>query len=267
MASKTIVFITGANTGLGYEVVKALYASSKPYEIIVGARSSEKSSAAIEKLKSEVPSSSSTLSSATVDVASDSSIEAVGKDLSSRHDRLDVLINNAGASFDGAIAAGKLSVREAWNAGWDTNVTGTHILTNTLAPLLLKSSEPRLLFITSGTSNLKSTEDTTFRLSMAPEKGWPKPMAFPIASYRSAKTGMNMMAREWERCLRNDGVKVHIISPGMLATGLANGDAATMRKMGAEEPNVGGEFIRDVVQGARDDDKGLIVMRGGVQPW
>jgi NAD(P)-dependent dehydrogenase (short-subunit alcohol dehydrogenase family) len=163
-----------------------------------------------------------------------------------------------------------MSTREAWNASWDVNVTGTYVLTEHLVPLLLKSKSalgPRLFFITSGTSPLANTEDLSNRLSTAPPAGWPKTtMGKFVTSYRSSKTGMNMMAREWERMLRNDGVKVFIISPGLLATGLG-GDTEMLRKMGAEEPEVGGRFVKDVVEGKRDQDAGKAINRAGIQPW
>jgi NADP-dependent 3-hydroxy acid dehydrogenase YdfG len=55
MADKHIVLITGANTGLGLEVVKALYKSDLPYEIILGARSVDKANQAIASVKEEQP--------------------------------------------------------------------------------------------------------------------------------------------------------------------------------------------------------------------
>lgn len=163
-----------------------------------------------------------------------------------------------------------MSMRDAWNKAWDINVAGTQVMTHTFVPLLLKSSDPRLMFIASGTSTLTGTEDTEFRLNVAPVAGWPKPAGFSVASYRSSKTGMNMMMREWARTLRNDGVKVFCISPGFLATGLGGvpGGRETLLKMGAEEPYLGGEFIRDVVEGKRDKDAGKVIGRGDkVQPW
>jgi len=91
---------------------------------------------------------------------------------------------------------------------------------------LLNSSDPRLLFLTSGTSTVTETENMTTptmqRINGSPPAGWPKePMVNWITSYRSAKTGLNMLMREWYRILKNDGVKVWCISPGFLATGLA----------------------------------------------
>ena len=60
MASdKKIVFITGANTGLGFEVVRALAKSSNAYEVIVGCRRPEAGQKAIELVNAETSSTTS----------------------------------------------------------------------------------------------------------------------------------------------------------------------------------------------------------------
>jgi NAD(P)-dependent dehydrogenase (short-subunit alcohol dehydrogenase family) len=156
-------------------------------------------------------------------------------------------------------------MRETWNKSWNVNTTGTHILIHTFVPLLLKSLHPRLLFITSGTSTLAESENTTTAMNKSPTKGWPK-QAHAIAAYRSSKTGMNMMMREWPRILREDGLKVWCISPGFLTTGLG-GDQEMNKQMGAEDPTLGTSFVRDVTEGTRDQDVGKVVHRNGIQPW
>ncbi len=163
-------------------------------------------------------------------------------------------------------------MREMWNKSWDVNVTGTYILTHTLIPLLLKSSDPRILFITSGTSTLAETTNLAVPVNKSPgEKGWPKDVnnftGVGIPAYRAAKTGLNMMMREWLRVLKDDGVKCWCVSPGMLATGLGMGDPAFLKKLGALEPSVGADFVRSVVEGERDEMIGLAVRKAGVQPW
>ena len=75
------------------------------------------------------------------------------------------------------------------------------------------------------------------------------------------------MAREWERELRNDGVKVFLINPGLLATGLGGYGHEQMRKFGAGEPEEGGALVRDAVEGKRDADAGKVIMKAGLQPW
>ncbi|KAH8750847.1 hypothetical protein F5883DRAFT_608702 [Diaporthe sp. PMI_573] len=278
MASdKKIILVTGANTGLGYEVVKALYATDVPYELVIGTRSLHKGEEAIATLKTEVPSSPSTLSTLQVDLASDASLEAAVKTLTDKYGRIDALINNGGASFDGHLRDGKMSIREAFNTSWDTNVSGTHVLTSLAVPLLLKSSDPRLMFVTSGTSSISETEPENWgswrtlmlsRINASPDKGWPKGGELnPITSYRSTKAGLNMLMREWVRILKNDGVKVWAISPGFLATGLGGVGKDQLLKMGALEPYVGGEFIRNVVQGNRDQDTGKVIRSNTIQSW
>lgn len=158
MADKHIILITGANTGLGLEVVKALYKSDVPYEIILGSRSVEKANEAITAVKQEFPTSKSNLSPVQVDVSSDDSIRRAFEHVKSQHGRLDTLLNNAGASFDYAASQGEMTLREAFNATWDVNVSGTHVMTHEFTPLLLKSANPRLMFVTSGTSALTETE-------------------------------------------------------------------------------------------------------------
>lgn len=225
--NSTIVFITGANTGLGYEAVKALCKTNNPYTILLGCRSVSKGETAIKSLQSEVPGTKSTITPIQADVESDDSIQAAFDTISKQYGRVDVLINNAGAGFDTEMQEGKLSPREGWNKAYNINVTGTYIMTSTFVPLLLKASAPRLLFITSGTSSLIETEKfdnpALQRINASPAAGWPKAAGpNPIVSYRSSKTGMNMMVRDWVRVLKEDKVKVFCISPGFLATGLNN---------------------------------------------
>lgn len=260
---------------LGYETVKALYKSNTAYEILLGSRSVEKGDKAIKQLQSEHSSSKSSLVNVQIDIESDDSIKALYNHVSDTYGRLDILLNNAGAQLDHQIDFDDISsIRAMWNKSWDVNVAGTQVMTYVFVPLLLKSKAPRLLFITSGTSPLKSTEDPNFAVNKPPAAGWPKGEPNRIAAYRATKCGLNMMYREWVKTLSADGVKVIAVSPGMLATGLAGaGKEDVLRKMGALEPEVGGQFVASVVQGERDADAGLVVRQVGkqyptpIQPW
>ncbi|KAH2766173.1 hypothetical protein KXW10_008248 [Aspergillus fumigatus] len=242
LASK-IVLITGANTGIGFQVVRALCNSTQTYSIIVGGRSPAKVHSAIRAIQSEFTNCQSQLYPLQIDLESDDSIKHASEDISTKFGRLDALVNNAGAWFD-AQANATMTERQMWAKTWDVNVTGTHLLTSALMPLLLKSPDPRLLFVTSGAARLAGTDDLRLPINRSPPAGWPKPAGITATAYRSAKTGLSMVLREWGRILKNDGVKIWGIAPGYLATGLGGGTAEEMKKNGAEDADVAGPFIR-----------------------
>lgn len=269
MTDKTIVLITGANTGLGLEIVKSLYANfAKHYHIILGARSIDKANEAIASVQQSQASkdSQTTFEAVQIDLESDASISAAYEHIKATHPRIDALVNNGGAAFDNEMTSGRLTAREAWNKAYDVNVSGTQVMTTTFVPLLLESSDPRLIFVTSGLSTLEGARDPNSPRYMVPPAGWPKPAGLSFIAYRSSKTALNMLMIDWDRILKNDGVKVWCISPGLLATGLG-GNPEALKKIGAEDPVVGGNFVRDVLEGKRDSDTGKVINRGGVQPW
>lgn len=265
MASSRVVLITGANTGIGLEAVKALLRSDRRYHILLAGRDINRAHAAAKHSSAEIP-SKSTVEPIQIDVESDDSIQRAFEQVSSNHSRIDCLINNAGAQFDQQIQNGQMTAREAFNKTFDVNVTATHIMTSTFLPLLLQSEDPRLLFITSGLSSLEIASDSNHSRYIVPPAGLPKTVA--ASSYKSAKAGLNMIMVEWTRILKNDGVKVWAIAPGFLATGLVGG-VDHMKKMGAGDASLGGAAIRGVVEGKRDADVGMIVREYDtpIQPW
>ncbi|KAH0442378.1 short-chain dehydrogenase [Colletotrichum camelliae] len=270
MSTKRIVLITGANTGIGYEAVKQLLESDRPYHIILGSRSAEKGDEAITRLKDGYPATPSSLQLLQIEVTSDESISKAFQKISDEHGVVDILVNNAGASFDGTIVARAndiAAVRESFNKAYDVNTSSAHVMTHAFAPLLLKSSDPRLLFVTSGLSNLTAIASHGLMPHLGKittPAGWPKgptPMG-----YRSSKVALNMVMLSWHYLFEQDGVKVWGISPGFLATGLG-GNPELLKKMGAGEPRTGGELIKKVIEGDRDGDVGKIVTQDGVQAW
>ncbi|KAJ5084297.1 hypothetical protein NUU61_008876 [Penicillium alfredii] len=201
MTKNSIVFITGANTGLGLETVKALFRSSRPYTTYLGGRPLEKVDAAARTVRAEFPENASVAATVQVDIEDDESIHSAFEHVASQYGRVDVLINNAGGQFDQQLFRGTMTMREMWNKSWNVNTTGTHILTHKFAHLLLKSSDPRLLFITSGTSTLTERDNLALKMNHSPPKGWPK-QSPSVPAYRASKTGVNMMIREWARVLK-----------------------------------------------------------------
>ncbi|KZL85279.1 short-chain dehydrogenase, partial [Colletotrichum incanum] len=266
------LLITGANTGIGYETVRTLLDSKQPYHIIFGSRSIDKGKAAISKLEKEFPSAISSLELIQVDVVDADSILEAFKNINDKHGVLDVLVNNAGATHDFSPQNYNpddiKTLRQNFNKSYDVNTSGTHVITHVFVPLLLKSSDPRILFVTSGLSNLRSAETLSmvpFQPQSVPLAGWPKPFTMQ-AGYHSSKVALNMVMLNWHWLLKADGVKVWCIFPGFLTTGLG-GNPELLKKMGAGEPSQGGILIKRVVEGERDADVGKVVNKDGIQSW
>ncbi|WWC91835.1 uncharacterized protein L201_006782 [Kwoniella dendrophila CBS 6074] len=271
----TTVFITGVNSGIGYETVLALLKSTSSYKIFLGARSVGKAQDAINRLKGEIGCQNSEIYPVVVDLEDDESIQSCFQSVSRKTGRIDILINNAGASFDSIGPSQGMTTRHVFNKTWDINVTGTHILTHTFVPLLIQSPNPRLLFLTSGSASLSRTEDPNWSLNKSPLAGWPKEdesgCSGGYLSYKSSKVGLNMVMREWHRILKNDKVKVWSINPGTVLTNFG-GDRKQLIKWGAKDPSTSGNFIKDVIEGKRDNDIGKIVNppnapTGDILPW
>lgn len=99
MAARKAVLVTGGNNGIGYEAVKSLLQSKKPYRVFLGSRSLDKAKTAIEKLNEECPDTINTVEAIQLDLNSDESIEKAYEKVSADPGYLDTLMNNAGESY------------------------------------------------------------------------------------------------------------------------------------------------------------------------
>jgi NAD(P)-dependent dehydrogenase (short-subunit alcohol dehydrogenase family) len=96
MTSKPIILVTGGNTGIGYETVKALLQSESAFTILMGSRSLDKAADAIKQIESEVPDSKSEVVALQIDIEDDESIEKAYTEVESKWGKVDALVNNAG---------------------------------------------------------------------------------------------------------------------------------------------------------------------------
>jgi len=126
MPSQQRVFlVTGANKGIGFEVVKKLSAKHPNDLILLGSRDEKRGKEALIQLGS--PSNVKVL---VLDVSSKSSIEQAKKEIINKyHGHIDVLINNAGIITD------KLALKQLQEV-FNTNFYGVKNMNDTLSPLL-----------------------------------------------------------------------------------------------------------------------------------
>ena len=137
-------------------------------------------------------------------------------------------------------------------------------MTWTFMPLLLKSHDPRLIFV-AGLSQITQASEKYFPTPPQPA-GWPKKLDFDTIGYRCSKTALNMLMLDWNHKLKEDGVKVWGVGPGFLATGLGNVQEKA-KEMGAGHPSAGGKVLRSVVEGERDADAGKLINKDGISRY
>ncbi|XEU95905.1 hypothetical protein FSHL1_001190 [Fusarium sambucinum] len=268
--NKEIVLITGANTGIGLETVKALFRSSKAYHVVLGSRKAANGEEAIAQLESEFPNTKSSVDVVQIDLGNSHEIPLVFETIKSKFGRVDVLVNNAGANFDSFEendGVDPARARLLFNKTYDNNVSGTQVFTATFIPLLLESSSPRIIFLTSGLSTLHGAHESFLsKITESIPKGWPKTGIPTAVAYRCSKTALNMVMLSWYQLLKEDGVRVWSVNPGFLATGLG-GNPELLKSAGAGDPATGGELILKVIEGEKDEDVGKVVSQDGVQEW
>src|ERR1700757_1066391 len=94
-----IALVTGANKGIGFEVARQL--ARKNFHVFLGARDTEAGVAAVQKLNKEgVKEDYGEITLLKIDVSKLESIRRAAEEFSSKSDRLDSLVNNAGILVD-----------------------------------------------------------------------------------------------------------------------------------------------------------------------
>ncbi len=112
-------------------------------------------------------------------------------------------------------------------------MAGVQVVTWTFLPLLLRSSDARLVFI-AGLAHITIAAESYFPTPPLPA-GWPKTIDFETIGYRASKVALNMVMLDWNHKLKADGVKVWGVEPGFLATNLGN-NPDKLKAMGAGPP-------------------------------
>ncbi|KAI1480824.1 putative short chain dehydrogenase/reductase [Daldinia eschscholtzii] len=257
MASdKTIILVTGANNGIGYETVAALSAASAKFHVLLGSRSLEKGHKALEELRAARGNSlQGPISVIQLDVTDRNSTNAAKKQIEDQFGRLDVLINNAGI-----LIIEPRDQLDILRETFETNVFGQMILTESLEPLLQKSSNPYIIYV--------SSEQGTITARLDPEY---KFRNIRGDVYRMSKAALNMLAACHRFNYAEWGCKVAAFNPGWCITNLTGEKGREMRiKGGARDPKEPAAALVDIVLGKRDVDlekNGMVDLEGGVLPW
>ena len=215
----------------------------------MGSRIQSNGEEAVRKLQ-DLPDVQGTASTIQIDVTDDQSVDAAAQKVTVDYGRLDILVNNAGIA-----SLAEPPSREAFRKVLNTNVVGALSVTEAFIHLLKKSSERRLIFISSGTGSISQAADPSSHFHVGSG-----------VEYRSSKAALNMLIVLYTNRLQTDGFRVLGADPGLCATSLS-GNVQSLLDHGAATPAQGAERIATVVKGEKDANTGRVLGEYGVSPW
>ena len=217
MTNTRIALVTGANQGVGLQVAKELVANG--VTVLVGSRNLERGAIAARDIGPGA-------TAIQIDVTDQASIDAATATILGEYGRLDLLVNNAAISHTGRVtgvsveehakstAPSIVSLDEV-RAVWDTNVFGVLAVYQAMLPLLRKSSDARIVNVSSGVGSLTRNADPAFAY---------RAIFGPV--YPASKTALNAITLAMMIELEPTGIKVNLVSPAFTSTNL-NGYAGT----------------------------------------
>jgi NAD(P)-dependent dehydrogenase (short-subunit alcohol dehydrogenase family) len=135
-----VAIITGANTGLGYETALAL--AEHGAHVVLAVRNLDKGKDAAARITATSPGAQVAVQE--LDLTSLESIRAAAKQLRSEHDRIDLLINNAGVMW-----TPKSTTEDGFELQFGTNHLGHFALTGLLLDQLLLFAGSRVVTVSS----------------------------------------------------------------------------------------------------------------------
>ncbi|MCB2208252.1 MAG: SDR family NAD(P)-dependent oxidoreductase [Bacteroidetes bacterium] len=203
--SGKVIIVTGGNSGLGYESVKAF--AKKGAEVILTSRSLEKG----ENAKNEIGKSKGKISVMQLDLSDLNSIRKFSAKFHENYKQLDVLLNNAGI-----MTTPYFLTKDGFEAQMGTNHLGHFALTGLLFDLLKKTTGSRIANVSS--SAHKQGKMDFDNLLFEEGKGYS-----PLKSYGRSKLSNLLFTYELQRKLEQNGIHSMAVAahPGVAQTNLA----------------------------------------------
>ena len=198
MRGKTAM-VTGASTGIGKETARAL--ARMGARVVMVSRDRARGEAALAELSAE----SGQVELMLADLASQREVRRLAREFEAGHDRLEVLINNAGGTFHE-----RGSTEDGVERTFALNHLAPFLLTNLLLDVLKKSAPARVVNVASGAHAMGRIDFEDLR----GERRYS-----PSRAYAQAKLANVMFTYELARRLEGTGVTANAVHPGFVSTG------------------------------------------------
>lgn len=201
-----VALVTGANTGIGWETARAL--AGHGATVVLGCRNTDRAADAAARIREVAPEAA--VEVVQLDLGDLDSVSAAASDLRARHDRLDLLINNAGI-----MAVPRSATAQGFESQIGVNHLGHFALTGQLVEPLLATPGSRVVTVSSSAHH-------GGRLVLD-DLHWERRTYEPFGAYAASKLANLMFAIELQRRLAAAGSETISLAahPGLTRTDLA----------------------------------------------
>lgn len=191
--------VTGANSGLGFQT--ALGLADLGARVVLGCRDPSRGERARAAIAEQT--GSREVAVEILDVADLDAVRSVGERLGAA--QVDVLVHNAGL-----LPAERSETRQGLELCFATHVAGPHLLTRLLRPALEKSSDGRIVWVSSGGMY-------TRRLQLE-DWNWTHRAYDGVIAYAETKRAQVVLAEHWAERLSRSSIAVNAMHPGWADT-------------------------------------------------
>lgn len=202
--SDKIIMVTGANSGIGKEA--ALELAARGARLVIVCRNRERGEPALAAIKAQ--SGNDTVELMTADFESQRQIRDLAAEYLRTHDRLDVLVNNAGLYL-----STRHETEDGIEATWAVNHLAPFLLTNLLLDAIKAAAPARIVTVASDAHRAGAIDFDD--LEMKAKYRW-------LAAYAQSKLANVVFTYELARRLEGTGVTATCMHPGTVATGIWN---------------------------------------------
>ncbi len=214
---KKTILVTGATDGIGLETVKMLVSSG--HTVLLHGRNPAKVEK-VEKTLSTMP-DAGRVENYVSDLSRIADVEALAKTVAERHDKLDVLINNAGI-----FKTADIITHDGLDVRFAVNTIAPYLLTQRLLPLL--GSSGRIINLSSAAHSPVDPEALAGPVRLSDD----------FTAYAQSKLAITMWSLSMALSLGDDGPAIIAVNPGsMLGSKMvkeAFGTAGKDIRIGAE---------------------------------